>query len=56
MIYDCLRFLSESWENRPVVVALSVIALAVLLYVLLDTHFHRRKFKKRRQDKNGHHR
>lgn len=54
MIRDCLKFLSESWQTRPAVVVLTVIALVVLLIVLIDAHRHRRKDQKRRQDKYPH--
>jgi hypothetical protein len=47
MIQDLLQILSESWQDRPVVVALSVVAIVVLIYVIIDTHRHRRKRHRR---------
>ena len=54
MIHDILKFLSESWRDRPAVVVLSGVALVVLLFVLVDTHLHRRKYKRRHQEKHQH--
>ena len=56
MINDCLKFLSESWQTRPALGVLSVIALAVLVFVLIDTHRHRRKYRKQHPDKYQHQR
>lgn len=54
MIQDFLKLLSESWQNRPAVVILCGVAMAILVFVILDTHRHRRRQKKRRPDKHHH--
>lgn len=54
MFNDLLQILRESWRNQPVVVVLSILAFCILVFVIVDTHLHRRKRKKLRQGRRNH--
>ena len=54
MIRNGFNYLSGLWQNQPTVLVLSVVAFLILAVVLIDTHRHRRKSQKRKQDKPPH--
>ena len=48
------KFISDVWHARPTLVVLLVTGLIVFVLCVIDTHFHRKKIKKRHQPKHHH--